>query len=182
MAAQVARTRDIDTLLGVMLTTNPAVPLRRKWDAATRLETYLPAFIHASLLRIAIDVAGKKAVAASFTDLKNGQGDDEALIGIQLAKGALMDIFRKVVENIEFLRRTVEGLNLDPPPKLEEPRDDEKVLNIVDMIADALSKYYIAQVEREEKEGDIKSLSYLSGRLAAAIVDPIRAYLRTLAE
>lgn len=180
MASQVARTRDIDTLLGVMLSTNPAIPLRRKWDAAVRLETYLPAFIHASLTAIAFAVAGKEAIEAEVVGYRKEQGSGETLLGIELAKSTLMSIFRRVIDNIEFMRSTAKGLDLDPPPKPEELRHRGTVLSMVDAIADALSKYYISQVERREREDDIKSLTYLSGRLAAAIVDPIRAYMSAL--
>ena len=174
LLSQVPRTRDIDTLLGIMLTTNPAVPLRRKYDVAVRMKGYLPMYVYGSLLRIAMAVAGKEAVEAELAPGTDGSG--EAVRGLGLARRILRDLYRRIAENLERLREASPELGLKSPPALDDTWFDGKSLpDLVDALSEAISDYYISEVAKWEKALDMLMFAYASGVLAAAIIDPIRA-------
>ena len=180
LLSQVARTRDIDVLVGVMLTTSPAVPLRRKYDVAVRMKGYLPAYVYGSLLRIAMAVAGKEAVEAEA--LGEGREEGEPAASLTLAKRILRDLYEDIARNIELARGASPELGLDAPPALNEVWSDAKtVLENVKSMYRAISDYYISQVLKWEKALDMLMFAYASGVLAAAIIDPIRAVESKLA-
>ena len=172
LLSQVPRTRDIDTLLGIMLTTNPAVPLRRKYDVAVRMKSYLPMYVYGSLLRIAMAVAGKEAVEAELAPGTDGSG--EAVRGLGLARRILRDLYRRIAENLGRLREASPELGLGAPPALGDAWfDGKKLLDLVDALSGAISDYYLSEVAKWER--DMLMFAYASGVLAAAIIDPIRA-------
>ena len=174
LLSQVPRTRDIDVLIGVMLTTNPAVPLRRKYDVAVRMKNYLPMYVYASLLRIAMAVAGKEAVEAELAP--GAGGSEEAVRGLGLARRILRDLYRRIAENLERLKEASPELDLKSPPALDDAWfDGKKLLDLVDALSEAISDYYISEVAKWERERDMLMFAYASGVLAAAIIDPIRA-------
>mgnify|MGYP001773227624 CR=1 FL=1 len=179
LLSQVPRTRDMDVLVGILLTTNPAVPLRRKWDAAVRMESYLPAYVYGSLLRIAMAVAGKEAVEAEA--LGEGREEGEPAASLALAKRILRDLYEDMVRNVELARKMSPELNLDAPPALDDVWSDARgLLENVKAMSRAISDYYVSQVVKWEKAKDLLMYVYASARLAAAIVDPIRAYMSAL--
>ena len=156
-----------------MLTTNPAVPLRRKYDVAVRMKGYLPMYVYGSLLRIAMAVAGKEAVEAEA--LKLG-AEGESAAGLALAKRILRDLYEDIVRNVELARKTSPELGLDAPPAPDGVWSDAKtVLENVESMSRAISDYYLSQVVKWEKSLDMLMFAHVSGVLAAAIVDPIRA-------
>ena len=174
LLSQVPRTRDIDVLIGVMLTTNPAVPLRRKYDVAVRMKGYLPAYVYGSLLRIAMAVAGKEAVEAEA--LGEGREEGEPAASLALAKRILRDLYEDMVRNVELARKMSPELNLDAPPALDDVWSDARtMLENVKSMSRAISDYYITQVLKWERARDMLMFAYASGVLAAAIIDPIRA-------
>jgi hypothetical protein len=134
---------DVERLVATLMA--PRISLNTRLAAAERLYTLMPTYIRRTLFEAAIKIAGKEALTADKED--NEKAEDKE------ARTALFrNTLRGMLEAMDASRERIVVVRLPPLPKAEELfRGD--LSQIIDAVANALTKWFYDVVEEARKKG-----------------------------
>jgi len=137
---------DAERLVATLMA--PRVSLNIRLAAAERLYTLMPTYIRRTLFEAAIRIAGKEALIVDKEDKEKVKEAEDKEARTAVFRNAL----RGMLEAMDASREKIVEVRLPPIPKAEELfRGD--LLQIIDKVAEALTKWFYGAVEEARKKG-----------------------------
>jgi hypothetical protein len=132
---------DVERLVATLLA--PRISLNTRLAAAERLYSLMPTYIYRMLLEAAIKLAGKEALTAD----KDGKAEDK-----EAGTALFRDTLRSLLKAMDVTRDKIVEVRLPPIPTNEELfRGD--LSQIIDKVAEALTKWFYEATEEARKKG-----------------------------
>jgi len=132
---------DVERLVATLLA--PRISLNTRIAAAERLYTLMPTYIRRMLLEAAVKLAGKEALTAD----KDEKAEDK-----EAGTALFRDTLRSLLKAMDVTRDKIVEVRLPPIPTNEELfRGD--LSQIIDKVAEALTKWFYEATEEARKKG-----------------------------